>query len=102
MSNCALRAVLLSVRSAAKHPRKTLCDGSSYPLYRHQVDLLQHITPGIRRGRRRQEQENTPEDVEEEEEVASLRLVGLGMQLHSKSHGARFSFSMQDLDLEVQ
>lgn len=38
----------------------------------------------------------------EEEEVVSLRLVGLGMQLHSKSYGARFSFSMQDLDLEVR
>ncbi|CAN0541168.1 unnamed protein product, partial [Ectocarpus sp. 12 AP-2014] len=36
----------------------------------------------------------------EEEEVVSLRLVGLGVQLHSKSYGARFSFSMQDLDLE--
>lgn len=39
---------------------------------------------------------------EEEEDVVSLRLVGLGMQLHSKSYGARFSFSMQDLDLEVR
>lgn len=37
-----------------------------------------------------------------EEEVASLRLVGLGMQLHSKSYSARFSFSMQDLDVEVR
>ncbi|CAM9510658.1 unnamed protein product [Pylaiella littoralis] len=40
------------------------------------------------------------EEYREEEDVVSLRLVGLGVQLHSKSHGARFSFSMQDLDLE--
>lgn len=39
---------------------------------------------------------------EQEEEVVSLRLVGLGMQLHSKSYSARFSFSMQDLDLKVR
>lgn len=39
---------------------------------------------------------------EQEEQVVSLRLVGLGMQLHSKSYSARFSFSMQDLDLEVR
>lgn len=38
---------------------------------------------------------------EEQQEVVSLRLVGLGMQLHSKSYSARFCFSMQDLDLEV-
>lgn len=41
-------------------------------------------------------------DAQEEEDVLSLRLVGLGMQLHSKSYSARFSFSMQDLDLEVR
>lgn len=40
-------------------------------------------------------------DGDEEEEVVSMRLVGLGMQLHSKSYSARLSFSMQDLDLEV-
>lgn len=40
-------------------------------------------------------------DADEEEEVVSLLLVGLGLQVHSKSYGARFSFSMQDLDLEV-
>lgn len=39
---------------------------------------------------------------EEQQEVVSLRLVGLGMQLHSKSYNARFCFSMQDLDLEVR
>lgn len=38
---------------------------------------------------------------EDQQEVVSLRLVGLGMQLHSKSYSARFCFSMQDLDLEV-
>ena len=39
---------------------------------------------------------------EQEEEVVSLRLVGLGVQLHSKSYSARCSFSMQDFDLEVR
>lgn len=36
-----------------------------------------------------------------EEEVVSLRLVGLGVQLHSKTYSARCSFSLQDLELEV-
>lgn len=52
----------------------------------------------VKRGRGRQEGDG---EGEEEEEVVSLRLVGLGMQLHSKSYGARCSFSLQDLDLEV-
>lgn len=38
---------------------------------------------------------------EGEEKVVSLRLLGMGVQLHSKSYGARFSFSLQDVDLEV-
>lgn len=62
------------------------------------------VAPGVAgrgqgQGRREEEEE---EEEGEEEKVVSLRLVGLGMQLHSKSYGARFSFSMQDLDLEVR
>lgn len=68
-----------------------------------QVDILQDVAlsavaPTVAERGQGQGQGHEPE----EEEVVLLRLVGLGMQLHSKSYGARFSFSMQDLDLEVR
>lgn len=108
------------------------CFGRSAPVVRSKVDLLQDkrasaVTsrrqePPFGLGRRSGETDGerrtvrgqgVAEDVigredaqeeqeDQEEEVVSLRLVGLGMQLHSKSYSARFSFSMQDLDLEVR
>lgn len=82
--------------------RETLKLNLTLALPSHQVDLLQDKSPDMSRHRGREEQETTRGGgLGDEEEVASLCLIGLGMQLHSKSHGARFSFSMQDIDLEV-
>lgn len=86
-------------------------DSRRCPLVRRrQVDLLRRrtseaasrarpeapIAPGVVEGGR-----SEVAGQEEEDKVLSLRLVGMGVQLHSKSFGARFSFSLQDLDLEV-